>query len=289
MKLRVSVVAGVCAALAASTQTAAGGASRAPAMSAPQYYVALGDSLAASYQPNGDLTHGYVEQLYASLAAHRKNLRLVKLGRPGESTASMRWGAQDPTRVLSCATPAGSKQRYRHGTQLAEAVSFLKAHEGKVALVTSDIGGNDLQHLDAEGHVVFCPLTRVGCSRNTTAMARNLRAILSQLEAAAGPQVPIAGMSYDDVIAGLCASSPGRRGPCRRMDAFNRILVSTYAHARLPVADVAAAFGNTNLAKAAGRVCAWTWYCSRRDFHPNIAGYHVIARAFEHVVRSHAR
>src|SRR5262245_48139572 len=28
------------------------------------YYLSLGDSLAASFQPNGDFEHGYAEQLY---------------------------------------------------------------------------------------------------------------------------------------------------------------------------------------------------------------------------------
>src|SRR6266481_2406050 len=36
---------------------------------AVHYYVSLGNSLAASFQPNGDDTHGYAEQLYASLVA----------------------------------------------------------------------------------------------------------------------------------------------------------------------------------------------------------------------------
>ena len=42
---------------------------KADADSATPYYLSLGDSLAASYQPNGDLTHCYAEQLYGSLAA----------------------------------------------------------------------------------------------------------------------------------------------------------------------------------------------------------------------------
>src|SRR5205823_4176992 len=33
---------------------------------AVHYYLSLGDSLAASSQPNGDVDHGYADQLYAS-------------------------------------------------------------------------------------------------------------------------------------------------------------------------------------------------------------------------------
>src|SRR5262249_48812086 len=107
-----------------------------------------------------------------------------------------------------------------------------------------------------------------------------------QLEAAAGPRVPIVGMTYDDVVAGVCASNPSLRLACDRMDALNGTLADTFSAAGLPVADVAGAFQNADLAKAAANVCAWTWYCTRRDFHPNTAGYRVIARAFEHVLRN---
>jgi lysophospholipase L1-like esterase len=51
---------------------------KADAESATHYYLSLGDSLAASYQPNGDRTHGYAEQLYGSLAAVDPKLELVK-------------------------------------------------------------------------------------------------------------------------------------------------------------------------------------------------------------------
>ena len=109
-------------------------------------------------------------------------------------------------------------------------------------------------------------------------------AILNELEAAPGPQATIVGMTYDDVIAGVCLTNRSLRPACDRMDAFNRILTRTYSAAGLPVADVAGAFENASLAKAASNVCAWTWYCTRRDFHPNTAGYRVIARTFERVL-----
>jgi len=78
MKLRLSILAALCAVIAAlaATLTPIARADDSPTA----YYLSLGDSLAASLQPNGDFTDGYAEQLYASLAAGQPKLRLVKLG-----------------------------------------------------------------------------------------------------------------------------------------------------------------------------------------------------------------
>ena len=257
------------------------GAARADADSATHYYLSLGDSLAASFQPNGDLTHGYAEQLDALLVADDPKLELVKLGCGGESTASMRFGSQLPTVVLSCGTPRYYKRvLYPKGTQLAEAISFLEAHKGKVALVTIDIGANDLSRFDAQGNVVTCLFEPAGCATQAVATAQNLAAILEDLKAAAGPGVPIVGMTYYDVFAPLCVSSPSFLVVCLRVDSLNAVLANTYAAAGVPVANVAGAFDNDDLPNAAANVCAWTWFCSLGDVHANTAGYGVIAQAF---------
>jgi hypothetical protein len=68
------------------------------------HYLSLGDSCARGFQPNGDLTHGYAEQLYASLAADQPKLEPVKLGCGCESTVSMRvrgWPAWSSPRDAS--------------------------------------------------------------------------------------------------------------------------------------------------------------------------------------------
>ncbi len=282
MKLRLSIVAVLCAVVAAPA-AALTPVSRADD-SPTTYYLSLGNSLAASFQPNGDLTNGYAEQWYASLVADQPKLRLVKLGCGGESTVSMRFGSQDPTVVLSCATPRGYKDLYPKGTQLAEAVSFLQAHKGKVALVTIDIGANDLQRLDAQGNLVICLFEPAGCSTQTATMVENLTAILADLRAAAGSDVPIVGMSYYDVFAPLCVSDPSLLFVCSRVNAINTTLVDTYAAAGDPVADVAGEFENDNLVNAATHVCAWTWFCVLGDVHANTVGYGVIAQAFEQAV-----
>jgi len=240
---------------------------------AVHYYVSLGDSLAASFQPSGDDTHGYAEQLYASLVVADPKLELVKLGCGGESTVSMRFGSQDPTVVLSCGTPRYYKHvLYPKGTQLAGAVSFLQAHKDKVALVTIDIGANDLFRLDAQGNEVTCLFEAAGCAAQTARMVENLSAILADLRAAAGPDIPILAMSYYDVFAPLCVSDPSQLFVCGRVDDFNATLVDTYAAAGDPVADVAGAFENDNLVNCAAHICDWTWFCALGDIHANTAG-----------------
>ena len=100
----------------------------------PSYYLALGDSLSQGVQPDAagaslPTGQGYADQLYAALRRGDPGLRLVKLGCSGETTA------HDDRRRRICCYPAHS--------QLAEAISFLRAHRGQVSLITIDIGAND--------------------------------------------------------------------------------------------------------------------------------------------------
>jgi len=264
----------IATALALTALLATGAGARADADSATHYYVSLGDSLAASVQPNGDFTHGYAEQLHGALAATDPKLELVKLGCGGESSASLRFGSRPPTEVLSCGTPRYYKNvLYPKGTQLAEAVAFLEAHKGKVSLVTIDVGANDLQRLDAQGNPVVCLFEPVGCAAQTAAIAANLTAILAELRAAAGPDVPIVGMTYYNAFLPLADPIVD----ARIADA-NAVLAATYAAAGVPVADVAGAFPTV------AAVCAWTWFCTDADVHPNATGYGLIANAFLRVI-----
>ena len=57
------------------------------------------------------------------------------------------------------------------------------------------------------------------------------------------------------------------------------LLARTFAAAGVSVADVAGAFST------AEHVCAWTWFCTHFDTHPNATGYGVIADAFLDVIQ----
>jgi lysophospholipase L1-like esterase len=238
------------------------------------YYLSLGDSLAEGFQPNGDLTHGYAEQLHTALATDNPKLELVKLGCGGESTSSMRFGSQLPTVVLSCGTPRYYNSLFPKGTQLAEAVSFLKAHKGKVELVTIDLGANDIQRFDADFNLIVCLFEDAGCGAQEAAMSRNLAAILAELRAAAGADVPIVGMTYYNAFAPLLDPVVDTR-----LNELNGVLASTYGAASVPVADVAGAFHNGQ-PDSVEFICGLTWVCTLGDLHPNTAGYDVIADEF---------
>ncbi len=138
-----------------------------------EYYLSVGDSLAQGYQPIGGspvgdgYNQGYPDQLLKLVRGPSEHLRLVKLGCGGETTTTMLLG--------------GSPFCGYAGSQLAAATAFLRAHRGEVALVTIDIGGNDV--LNPQGGGV-------------AAIQANLPVILAELREAAGPGVPIVGMTY---------------------------------------------------------------------------------------------
>jgi lysophospholipase L1-like esterase len=240
---------------------------------AVHYYVALGDSLARSAQPNGDYQHGYAEQLLANLQQQDPSLQLVKLACGGASTWDMIYGSSDP----SCAFP--------HKTQLAEAVAFLRAHRQFVSLVTIDIGAND-----GPGDCI-ARLDQACLDAALPPISTNLATILSALRQAAGPDVPIVGMNYYDPYLVFWFSDPAAAQITEQMVVqFNDVLESVYGAAGDPVADVETAFSTTDWTLVNGiplnveRICEWTWMCIPPplgpDIHLNTAGYGVTAQAF---------
>ena len=233
------------------------------------YYVSLGDSLAAGTQPDRPYTdEGYANQLYAGLRGATSKLRLVKLGCPGETTVTMVFGG-----LSHC--------RYPHGTQLAEAVSFLHAHRQAISLVTIDLGANDLLPC-TQSLAPACIASALGD------IQANLPAILAALRAAAGPDIPIVGMNYYNPFLAFWFSSPAaaRASNGLVVGQVTPLLEAIYGAAGSPVADVETAFSTTNFTLVGGvplnvgRICQWTWMCTVQSIHPNATGYGVIASAF---------
>jgi lysophospholipase L1-like esterase len=279
-------------ALAGVAAVVVAGCSAAP-LSAPvrhkppvSYYLALGDSLAVGVQPDAagtsvETRRGYADQLYATLRRSHPGLRLVKLGCPGETTATMMNGG-------ICA--------YRGGSQLAAAVSFLHADRARVSLVTIDIGAND-----ADGCVTRLSFGNfASClSKSIPQVTTNLTKILTRLRQA-DPKAHIIAMSYY-----LPALAQWRNGLAGKAVArvsemviagYNVLLDRVYTAYRVRVADVFGAFhtadfgqqvtvpGFGTLPRNVAAICQWTWECVAPPRGPNVhanqVGYQVIARAF---------
>lgn len=293
MKLRLSVLAALCAAFFTGVPPALADDPAAADTTAVHYYLSLGDSLAEGSQPNGDVDHGYADQLYALLKEADPTLRLVKLACGGETTTSMLVGSLPPAVGSSCGPPSFYQRTYPvGGTQLSQAVSFLHAHRQFVSLVTIDVGGDDLRPCVANLDFSSSCLSTI--LPTTTS---NLATILGQLRAAAGPDVPIIGMNYYDPFLALWVLFPSPTGQLLAQASesfvvqFNDGEEAAYQAAGSPVAGVETAFSTTDftlqpdgLPLNVERVCQWTWMCSIGDIHPNTIGFGVIAQAFEAVL-----
>ena len=248
----------------------------------PTYYLALGDSLSQGVQPDAagasvDTRYGYPDQLYAMLRGSHPALELVKLGCPGETTTTM---------------INGGICRYPGGSQLKAADAFLRAHRGRVLLVTIDIGANDPEQC-AGGDPTLTQLASCAATGIPAAVA-HLTTIMASLKAAAGPGVRIVGMNY--YLPALAEWRDGLPGHLvawaaeRLTAAYNDLLDRVYTQSGARVANVFGAFevadfteqGTTPVNVA--RLCQWTWECAAPprgpNQHANQAGYQVIARAF---------
>lgn len=243
----------------------------------PVYYLSLGDSLAASFQPRGPQDEGYSEQLFELEHAHIPGLQLVKLGCGGETTQAMIDG--------------GSFCPYQNGSQLADALAFIDDHPGQIGFVTITIGSNDLavcQQHDLRYDEACLP-------RALDRVAGNVRLIGDLLRVATGQGVPVVGAAYLDPWIGLWVAGPrGQRVALANHEVFatlDDVLSDAYADTGALVADMWAAFHSDDFTPVRSRPfgvvptnvalsCAWTWACVLGDVHPNSVGYGVLAEAF---------
>lgn len=259
------------------------GESRAPAPAAPvrAEYLALGDSLAASFQPDAagrdaGTRNGYAEAVWRTEAAASPGLELVKLGRGGETAASMVSEEPGPS-------------------QLEQAEQTLQ--DGSVVLVTIDIGANEV-----EGCRRGTGFDQGCVSRGLASIRANLPQIITRLRKAGGQNLRIVGVNYYNSFLGRWVTGADGRKlalasvPVER--SINSTLATVYRREHVPVAGVGARFKTGTLNRyvqtnAYGRVpvavalaCRWTWACAARyDDHTNTAGYHVIARAILETLR----
>ena len=289
---RVLTAVALAAGLAAAVAGCAGSSSPARHRPPVSYYLSLGDSLAQGVQPDMsgrgvETRRGYADQLAVALRRDHPGLRLVKLGCPGETTATMIKGG-------ICSYPGGS--------QLAAARSFLRAHRARVSLITIDIGAND-----ADGCVTRITLANIASclSKSVPQVTTNLTRILTSLRQA-DPKGRIIAMSY--YLPALAQWRNGLVGQAvarvseMAIAGYTVLVNHVYQAYGVRVADVFGAFHTSDFAprvtvpgfgqlpRNVAAICQWTWECAAPPRGPNVhanqVGYQVIANAF---LRAYAR
>ena len=250
------------------------------------YYLALGDSLGAGWQPNAVTGQGYIsgrgyaDDIAATLKA--RGTKYVNLACPGETTGSMIHGG--------CPYPEPYK------SQLDAAAAFLKAHKGDRVLVTLDIGANNVDDCaSATGLDIQCALNGI---KQTS---QDLPVILNTLRAAAGHKTEFVGSTYyNPSLASWLTGTSGQGTAVLStvlLNLFNAVFSLDYPLNGVHLADVGAAFSSNDFADQVtlrpgltvplnvARICQWTWMCAPAPVGPNIhandAGYQVMAKTFE--------
>ncbi|HEY6426483.1 MAG TPA: SGNH/GDSL hydrolase family protein [Acidimicrobiales bacterium] len=280
--------------LAALITTAAPGTAAQAATRSPTYYVSLGDSYSVGVQPNAGSTPGYTVYV-----ARHTGLTLVNFGCGGATTSSI-------LNLVGCPDvlpDTAGGVTYPTTTQIAAAQAFLTAHRGHIGLITVSIGANDVTACATQANPIPCVGTAVNnIKANVTTLAADLRA-------AAGPNVPIIGSTYPDVILGgyVWPHNPPAASTVNAaklsVAAFklliNPALSKAYASSDGSLVDVTAATGaygsltttvNTKtygtIPVPVASVCALTWFCELGNIHARTPGYTLIGKLI--VVRYHS-
>jgi lysophospholipase L1-like esterase len=254
------------------------------------YYLALGDSLARGAQPFGPVqsdgldqtvptSQGYANDLFKTEKKKIKGLRLEQLGCLGETTTTM---------------VDGGICHYAAGNQLAQAVKFI--HKHKIALITLDIGANDIDNCVLNGSISF---TCVAAGEQT--IQTNVPNIAKTLRQAAGARVKIVGMTYYDPFLAEYLTGPSGEAIASSSvglaQGVNTDLTNDYEAQSFKVADVATAFdtyvpfntmttlpGHGMVPESVAEVCELTWMCQAApkgpNIHANATGYKQIAKVF---------
>jgi lysophospholipase L1-like esterase len=248
------------------------------AANATGWYLAMGDSLAAGYQPGqgDDLTGGYVGPVLDAVRTGTPKTKLVNVACSGETVVTL---------------VSGGRCSYDEGTQLAQAVEFLHAHRSTTRLVTIDIGANDVQRC-----VSRSPLgIDMACVQQGLAdVQRLLPQVLAQLHAAApGARIVVANY-YNPFLAAWLTGAAGQalaQQSTALQATLNGIIAAAAASVGAQVADVATAYRSTDTTPVTvpelggsvptnvATICAWTWMCRLGDIHANDTGYGVMAAA----------
>jgi lysophospholipase L1-like esterase len=256
------------------------------ATKSPTYYVSLGDSYSVGYQPGLGATPGYT-----AVVARATRFTLANFGCGGATTTSLISTIGCPD-VLPHTAGAVA---YPTTTQAAAAEAFLTAHRGHVGLITVSISGNDVTACATQANPISC------VSNAVASITKNVSSLATALRAAAGPGVPLIGLTYPDMILGAYVY-PKQPAPAGAVSlaklsvvAFklliNPALMKAYASGNGVFVDVTKATGAYipltktvsyrpygTVPVAVANVCGLTWFCARGNIHATTKGYTVIGR-----------
>jgi len=263
------------AASSATRPSASPSASASPSPSASDaggLYVALGDSLAAGYQPGGAELR---DTAYPALTAGRLDsggaLTLQNLGCSGETTTSLVKGG-------TCDFAAGS--------QLEQAEKLLTGSQD-VALVTVDIGGNDLLRCVRGGAQIDAACVSSG----VRTVKKNLPAILKRLRTAAGPDVPVLVLGYynpwlaakalDQPVKGVDAAAKAYTGLSAAIESAAKSSGTTFVgldEAFSTNDTTPTTINGRTVPENAAKICTLTNICTAGDIHLTDEGAATVAR-----------
>jgi GDSL-like Lipase/Acylhydrolase family len=256
------------------------------------FYLDIGASESLGFQPTGIVGHngertntGYANDLISREGFKGVSLELDQVGCPGDTVQKI----LDTTKDDAC--------YHAPQTQMTKAIAYLKSQTGQ-GLVTVDLGFNNVRPcLEAN------PVNQACLAAGIAAVTVDLPKIMSQLKAAAGPDVHFVGLEYADPYLGYYLNGAG--GPAEAtstlvgMNQLDTVLDHVYTNAGAQVANVPDLFQTNNNAPATisnvgtvptnvQQACELTWFCFKAPFgpddHPNDAGYSLIASAIEAVL-----
>jgi len=233
------------------------------------WYVAMGDSLAAGYQPGAgdDKTGGYVGHVRAALASGRHKVGLDNVACSGETSSTLVFGGL-------CSYPRGS--------QLAQAVQFLKHHARSTRLVTLTIGANDVTPClqVPSDQILTC------VQQKLAVLSQNLQTTLGAVHSAA-PTAQIIVTNYYNPYLALYFTNPALATQTSALQqGLNATIAGVTSAFGGQTADVATAFDSfdttltpTGIPTNVAMVCTYTWMCLKGNIHANDLGYALMATA----------
>ncbi len=267
-----------------------------------RYLVSLGDSYATGYQATAvgeghNTRNGFAYQVPRLAKARGYDLKLVNFGCGGATTSSLL------ERKTECPGKALGGPDYAGRTQIAAAERFLRAHRGKVDLITVSIGGNDVTACASAADPIACVATAVQrIGQNVTETAKRLRK-------AGGSKPRIVGITYPDVILGKWVGVDADQELAKLSVVAFKVLINpalkkAYAAGRGRLVDVTRATGaygpleETTTLEPYGvipvpvaKACELSYYCEFRDIHARTIGYTLIAKLIVKTLpdRAHSR